>query len=125
MQVPSKGAARPRKVAGGPARGRLPPASRAPPSLLGFALPHGQQCRAVLPRRHYLTATEPATTSRPAAAPDAADKNLKVWRLADGECVLSLYQKMFSKDSWPSVQFTAGGSSWRGWSSSCSKGMEA
>ncbi|PSC70931.1 eukaryotic translation initiation factor eIF2A family [Micractinium conductrix] len=37
----------------------------------------------------------------------AADKNLKVWRLADGECVLSLYQKMFSKDSWPSVQFTA------------------
>lgn len=38
----------------------------------------------------------------------AADRNLKVWRLADGQQLLSLHQKTFSKDAWPSVQFTAG-----------------
>ncbi|KAL4428252.1 hypothetical protein ABPG75_002341 [Micractinium tetrahymenae] len=36
-----------------------------------------------------------------------AHRNLKVWRLADAQCLLSLHQKLFTKDSWPSVQFTA------------------
>jgi hypothetical protein len=38
----------------------------------------------------------------------AADRNLKVWRLADGQCLLSLHQKVFIKDAWPTVQFNAG-----------------
>lgn len=40
--------------------------------------------------------------------PLAADRNLKVWRLADGQQLLSVHQKTFTKDAWPSVQFTAG-----------------
>ena len=46
-----------------------------------------------------------ASPAPPAAASAAADRNLKVWRLADGHCVLRLHQKMFSRDAWPSVQF--------------------
>ena len=38
----------------------------------------------------------------------AADRNLKVWRLADGQCLLTLHQKVFIKDAWPTVQFNAG-----------------
>ncbi len=49
------------------------------------------------------------TTAMAAATHSAAaDRNLKVWRLADGELLLSLHQKTFTKDAWPSVQFTAG-----------------
>ncbi|KAI3428624.1 hypothetical protein D9Q98_007447 [Chlorella vulgaris] len=36
----------------------------------------------------------------------AADRNLKVWRLEAGECLLSLHQKVYTKDTWPSIQFT-------------------
>ncbi|GAB4814302.1 hypothetical protein N2152v2_001348 [Parachlorella kessleri] len=33
------------------------------------------------------------------------DKNLKVWQLSNGAEVLSLHQRSFSRDAWPSVQF--------------------
>eukprot|EP00887_Chlorella_sp_A99_P004853 scaffold4.g4853.t1 len=69
------------------------------------------QAAAFSPAATFLT-----TYQRPSKdAAGAQEKNLKVWRLADGECVLALHQRSFRReqaprgcrDSWPSVQFTA------------------
>lgn len=44
------------------------------------------------------------TQNRPAKGVEN-DKNLRVWRVADGELLLGLHQKNFSREEWPSIQF--------------------
>lgn len=66
----------------------------------------GIQAIAFSPAGTYFT-----TFQRPQKNADGiAQKNLKVWNVADGTEVLSLTQKSLNRDQWPSVQFTADGS---------------
>ncbi|PRW44612.1 eukaryotic translation initiation factor eIF2A family [Chlorella sorokiniana] len=87
-------------VVGGDAVAVLDAASRAEQQRL--AIP-AVMAAALSPKGTFLI-----TFQRPSKDESGqADRNLKVWRLADGQQLLSLHQKTFSKDAWPSVQFTA------------------
>lgn len=44
------------------------------------------------------------TQNRPAKGVEN-DRNLRVWRVSDGEAVLGLHQKNFNREEWPSIKF--------------------
>ena len=44
------------------------------------------------------------TQNRPAKGVEN-DRNLRVWRVSDGEAVLALHQKNFNREEWPSIKF--------------------
>ena len=66
------------------------------------------ECSGVLATAFSPKASFLITFQRPIKGPDGNTKpNLRVWSTETGNEVLSLHQKILTKDHWPSVQFTS------------------